>query len=131
MVEATLGFDGDRIKRTEIAMIAIGAETKQHLGLFEADHPATAYARQCKAKPAKARAKQCDPAVGFRLQPVGEAGKLVGRTGTEKRMAPDHLRCVQALEIGRASCRERVCQYGEITVVAERLKKKNKQKQDT
>src|SRR3546814_18348891 len=99
MVEATLGFDGDRIKRTEIAMIAIGAETKQHLGLFEADHPATAYARQCKAKPAKARAKQCDPAVAFRLQPVGEAGKLVGRTGTEKRMAPDHLRCDQAMVI--------------------------------
>src|SRR3546814_19576039 len=30
---------------------------------------------------------------------------------------------VVAAEIGRASCRERVCQYGEILVVAEALKK--------
>src|SRR3546814_19391498 len=28
------------------------------------------------------------------------------------------------LEIGRASCRERVCQYGEISVLAVQLKKK-------
>src|SRR3546814_13384657 len=32
-------------------------------------------------------------------------------------------------EIGRASCRERVCQYGEISVVAVSLKKKKKKKQ--
>src|SRR3546814_12039733 len=31
-----------------------------------------------------------------------------------------------AIEIGRASCRERVCQYVEISVVAGTLKKKNK-----
>src|SRR3546814_17504723 len=30
------------------------------------------------------------------------------------------------LEIGRASCRERVCQYGKISVVAGSLKKKTK-----
>src|SRR3546814_12147129 len=32
------------------------------------------------------------------------------------------------LEIGRASCRERVCQYGEISVVAGSLKKKKNKK---
>src|SRR3546814_13090638 len=31
-------------------------------------------------------------------------------------------------EIGRASCRERVCQYGSISVVAVSLKKKHKKK---
>src|SRR3546814_16079958 len=31
-------------------------------------------------------------------------------------------------QIGRASCRERVCQSGQISVVAVSLKKKNKQK---
>src|SRR3546814_19779685 len=31
------------------------------------------------------------------------------------------------LEIGRASCRERVCQYGEISVVAVYLKQKQQQ----
>src|SRR3546814_15065874 len=40
----------------------------------------------------------------FHLVPLDEAGKL-----------------------GRASCRERVCQYGEISVVAVSLKKKDKQ----
>src|SRR3546814_11964661 len=34
------------------------------------------------------------------------------------------LQSLQARQIGRASCRERVCQYGEISVVAEALKKK-------
>src|SRR3546814_12453123 len=34
------------------------------------------------------------------------------------------------MQIGRASCRERVCQFGEITVVAVSLKKKHKAKQD-
>src|SRR3546814_19264208 len=35
------------------------------------------------------------------------------------------------LKIGRASCRERVCQYGEISVVAVSLKKKNKKINNT
>src|SRR3546814_18545492 len=34
--------------------------------------------------------------------------------------------CENPLEIGRASCRERVCQYVEISVVAVSLKKKKK-----
>src|SRR3546814_14677991 len=42
-------------------------------------------------------------------------------------MAPDDLesQVVRIEEIGRASCRERVCQYVSISVVAVSLKKKN------
>src|SRR3546814_18257368 len=36
---------------------------------------------------------------------------------------------IQLLEIGNASCRERVCQYVSISVVAESLKKKQNKKQ--
>src|SRR3546814_13962412 len=41
------------------------------------------------------------------------------------------LHFLQRDEIGRASCRERVCQYVEISVVAVSLKKKNQKKHNT
>src|SRR3546814_13672634 len=53
--------------------------------------------------------------------PLGDL-KQEGRNLLERSLATqqDHP------EIGRASCRERVCQYGEISVVAVSLKKKHK-----
>src|SRR3546814_15882940 len=57
----------------------------------------------------------------------GEFPRLYGRKG--RRAAADPLRSVAeaGVEIGRASCRERVCQYVSISVVAGALKKKNEQ----
>src|SRR3546814_11000761 len=51
-----------------------------------------------------------------------------GRVQAQKAGSFSHKALAQwtAKEIGRASCRERVCQYGYISVVAVSLKKKNK-----
>src|SRR3546814_13459620 len=54
------------------------------------------------------------------LPPRGADDRLVG--------AVRHLRFGIGIEIGRESCRERVCQYVSISVVAVSLKKKNKKK---
>src|SRR3546814_14018758 len=40
--------------------------------------------------------------------------------------AAGFVQCRMRIQIGRASCRERVCQYVEISVVAVTLKKNNK-----
>src|SRR3546814_19786390 len=48
-------------------------------------------------------------------------GRLDAKTEHE---AEEHQPCAQIQEIGRASCRERVCQYGMISVVAVSIKKK-------
>src|SRR3546814_11777767 len=53
-----------------------------------------------------------------RLKPVGGKTDVFGGAATITE-ALSHI-----LEIGRASCRERVCQYGYISVVAGSLKKK-------
>src|SRR3546814_5349223 len=50
---------------------------------------------------------------------VGEVRRLVTRAGHEAAKAGH-----EPGQIGRASCRERVCQYVEISVVAVSLKKK-------
>src|SRR3546814_20034670 len=55
-------------------------------------------------------------------RPQGLFGR-VGRSGTEEFR--------RGGEIGRASCRERVCQYVEISVVAGSLKKKETQESKT
>src|SRR3546814_17568488 len=49
------------------------------------------------------------------------------RLGNYGKVAEPPIRCVWQQKIGRASCRERVCQDGEIEVVAVSLKKKKKQ----
>src|SRR3546814_8964538 len=58
-------------------------------------------------------------------------GELVAAAEEERFIRDKHAKGRQALhaarfclEIGRAACRERVCQYVEISVVAESLKKK-------
>src|SRR3546814_15530503 len=51
-------------------------------------------------------------------QPPFRSSRLIG---AERQPTSD---CRQSLQIGRASCRERVCQYVKISVVAVSLKKK-------
>src|SRR3546814_1321954 len=48
---------------------------------------------------------------------------MADNIGISKTAIDKHIR---SLKIGRASCRERVCQYVKISVVAGSLKKKNK-----
>src|SRR3546814_17163087 len=67
----------------------------------------------------------------------GCAGKGVGNWRHGKlplcrssRIAPDLRQADQASKIGRASCRERVCQNVSISVVAVSLKKKSKKQQN-
>src|SRR3546814_19125122 len=51
--------------------------------------------------------------------------RFIARHMMYDRIAPDEP--TSAPEIGRASCRERVCQYVEISVVAVSLKKKKRE----
>src|SRR3546814_14258092 len=66
----------------------------------------------------------CDPTPGATCRP---SGRNKGG-GVRRRRAPEDIRPeglqVAPGQIGRASCRERVCQYVEISVVAVSLKKK-------
>src|SRR3546814_15863323 len=70
---------------------------------------------------------------------LGDAGRVVMGQDQRRRVmrqrSLDHLARVHAgnvegtmEKIGRASCRERVCQYVSISVVAVKLKKKDKKK---
>src|SRR3546814_17975795 len=56
------------------------------------------------------------------LDAAMQAANITGDSGTLNRQAKSAARP----EIGRASCRERVCQYVWLSVVAVSLKKKNK-----
>src|SRR3546814_11476503 len=63
----------------------------------------------------------------LRAEAVPDAAQLqADHAGTDDAQALGHLVDIQRadVEIGRASCRERVCQYVQITVVAGTLKKK-------
>src|SRR3546814_14967452 len=60
--------------------------------------------------------------LGF-LEQAGKAG-ATGRAGAAGAFGGSRLNAAGAIyQIGRASCRERVCQYVSISVVAESLKK--------
>src|SRR3546814_5298605 len=50
----------------------------------------------------------------------------ISKSGAATRSSRASRHYILHLEIGRASCRERVCQYVSISVVAVSLKKKNK-----
>src|SRR3546814_13945603 len=63
----------------------------------------------------------------FGWQPVEEAGKIIALTGPDGAIS---LEPAGQFEIGRASGRERVCQYGSISVVAVSLKKKKKRRKN-
>src|SRR3546814_14659155 len=82
--------------------------------------------RSLAREPSRASLCQCSPAADFHAQscppdsPVSGVGG--GGTGRAFRSAP----LAQCKEIGRASCRERVCQYVSISVVAVSFKKKSK-----
>src|SRR3546814_13931696 len=59
--------------------------------------------------------------MGFSLDEIADLLKLTGERSCEQtRQLTEH----KLAEIGRASCRERVCQYVEISVVAVSLTKK-------
>src|SRR3546814_18810659 len=80
-------------------------------------------------------AAQHADAEGKRIEPRS-GGKLIDEAFGEKgggavRARPPDARFKSGIEIGRASCRERGCQYVEITVVAVSLKKKITQTQYT
>src|SRR3546814_11427660 len=55
-------------------------------------------------------------------------GSVTTRTLWAVALEPHRTGVLQIPEIGRASCRERVCQYVKIAVRAESLKKKGKEK---
>src|SRR3546814_14794615 len=59
--------------------------------------------------------------VGFADAQLGRAGRL---TDALRRHYGRRMRQEPAVESGRASCRERVCQYAKYSVVADKLKKK-------
>src|SRR3546814_14382525 len=48
----------------------------------------------------------------------------IGTVGQLQAVSQLHVQCIHAREIGRASCRERVCQYVVVSWVAVELKKK-------
>src|SRR3546814_11752128 len=58
----------------------------------------------------------------YDMLPAEETGTSEGRTPAQN----ETVRSVFVVELGRASCRERVCQYVWISVVAGSLTKKNK-----
>src|SRR3546814_14208203 len=61
------------------------------------------------------------------IVPAGQAlDAAVKVAGAFTQMAPLALASMKAVQIGRASCRERVCQYVEISGVAGSLKKKKR-----
>src|SRR3546814_12732445 len=69
-----------------------------------------------------------DPRVGFFAQRAKYADAIDAGTvlAPAKSMHDMHTVVTNSTEIGRASCRERVCQYVLISVVAVYLKKKTK-----
>src|SRR3546814_15356710 len=76
----------------------------------------------------------------FAMMDAADVGVMVRKAIQDDRfMVPTHAAATReavtarahdtdAFEIGRASCRERVCQYVSISVVAVSLQKKNKKK---
>src|SRR3546814_17183108 len=72
-----------------------------------------------------ARADQA--ASAFRVQELRRSGRPAHRARADRNRRPQRLRQIDSArstaQIGRASCRERVCQYVWISVVAASLKK--------
>src|SRR3546814_17784045 len=83
--------------------------------------------KACRIDKAASKPEEFRPAAGFRSIERPSAWP-------QQRQASDTIssRCAAArsgIQIGRASCRERVCRYGEISVVAATIKTKiNKKK---
>src|SRR3546814_6752847 len=61
------------------------------------------------------------PRVALVLQALEQLVELGGEVGLHQQLVAPH---VHDVEIGRASCRERVCQYVSLSLVAVSLKKK-------
>src|SRR3546814_13403256 len=86
-------------------------------------------------QPGRAEVAQCDTRhLELAVDTAGTTGQLTAVPDADPRTVPRHLRQGDGrqepffdrnrLELGRASCRERVCQYVSISVVADQLKKK-------
>src|SRR3546814_17393793 len=88
-----------------------------------------------RAQAGRARARGAPPEAGrgdgppARRGGAGEGGAVQEGDGGAEAVRARAPRGARAAQIGRASCRERVCQYVRISVVAVSLKK-NKSKND-
>src|SRR3546814_7024412 len=79
-----------------MAVAPFGAQAEKHVRLLEPRDMAVADARQGKAEAAQPRAQKRNSRAAPGLHPCRQKRQLVGRTGAEQRMTPDHLRGSEA-----------------------------------